>query len=103
MVMVRLDVPAQSAASAGRFVADVRAGYGLAGSADDDGREEAVSRIPRDVGEWITVPSNEDSEELYREVFDRISTEPASGDTLTIYRNGNRIGRETLGPEPSPS
>jgi hypothetical protein len=25
------------------------------------------------------------------------------GDTVTIYRDGNRIGRETLSPEPSPS
>ncbi|MCY0942117.1 hypothetical protein [Streptomyces antarcticus] len=78
MVMVRLGVPAQYVASAGRFVADVRAGYGLAGSADDDGREHAVSRVPRDDGDWITGPSNQDSEELSREVFDRISTEPAS-------------------------
>jgi hypothetical protein len=25
------------------------------------------------------------------------------GDTVTIYRDGSRIGRETLSPEPSPS
>ncbi|MGW5849664.1 hypothetical protein ACWFQ8_17195 [Streptomyces sp. NPDC055254] len=25
------------------------------------------------------------------------------GDTVTVYRNGNRIGQETLTPEPSPS
>ncbi|MFC9308554.1 hypothetical protein ACFTWH_15160 [Streptomyces sp. NPDC057011] len=25
------------------------------------------------------------------------------GDTVTVYRDGNRIGRETLSPEPSPS
>lgn len=76
MVMVRVDVPAQDAASAVRFVTEVRATYGIPGPADDGGQEDTVSRIPRDDGNWITGPTNADSEELYGEILDRIATEP---------------------------
>ncbi|MGW0391760.1 hypothetical protein ACWDYJ_12870 [Streptomyces sp. NPDC003042] len=77
MVMVRVDVPVQYAASAVRFVTEVRATYGIVGPAEDSGQEDTVSRIPRDSQHWITGPTNADSEELYGQIFDRIMTEPA--------------------------
>lgn len=78
MVMIRVDVPAQYAASAVRFMTEARVRYGIVASADDGGQEDTVSRIPRNNRHWITAPTNADSEELYGEIFDRIATEPAS-------------------------
>jgi hypothetical protein len=78
MVMIRVDVPAQYAASAERFMTQARVRYGIVASAGDGGQEDTVSRIPRDSRHWITAPTNADSEELYGEIFDRIATEPAS-------------------------
>ncbi len=78
MVMIRVDVPAQYAASAVRFMTKARARCDLVASADDGGQEGTVSRIPRDSPHWITASTNADSEELYGEIIDRIATEPAS-------------------------
>ncbi|MFC9295661.1 hypothetical protein ACFTWH_15150 [Streptomyces sp. NPDC057011] len=78
MVMVRVDVPTQHAASAVRFITEARARYDIAGPADDGSQEDTVSRIPRDDRDWITGPTNADSEELYGEIFDRIRAEPAA-------------------------
>lgn len=77
MVMVRVDVPTQYTASALRFMTEVRARYGILGPPDDGDQEDAVSRIPRDDPSWITGSTNADSEELYGEIFDRITAEPA--------------------------
>ncbi|MFD3612826.1 hypothetical protein ACFWXA_33105 [Streptomyces atroolivaceus] len=78
MVVARLDVPTQYAAEAERFVAGVRTRYGIVPQLDNSGGEEAVSRVPRHDGYWITAPTHDDSEGLYREILDRIAAEAAS-------------------------
>ncbi|MFE9859741.1 hypothetical protein [Streptomyces sp. NPDC005780] len=78
MVMVRIDVPAQYAASAERFVTEARARYNIVTPADDSDQDETVRRIPRDDQNWINASAHADSEGLYGEIFDRIAAEPAS-------------------------
>ncbi|MCX4794317.1 hypothetical protein OG497_09325 [Streptomyces sp. NBC_01242] len=78
MVIVRIDVPAQYAASAERFMTEARVRYGIVTPEDDSNQEETVSRIPRDDPHWINAPAHADSEGLYGEIFDRIAAEPAS-------------------------
>ncbi|MGW5849662.1 hypothetical protein ACWFQ8_17185 [Streptomyces sp. NPDC055254] len=78
MVVVRVDVPSRYAPSAMEFTTEVRARYGIGGPADEGGQEDTVSRVPGDDRHWITGPTNADSEELFGEIFDRITTEPAA-------------------------
>ncbi|MEE1772742.1 hypothetical protein PUR34_32450 [Streptomyces sp. JV185] len=78
MVMVRIDVPAQYAASAERFATETRTRYGIVPPEDDSDQDETVRRIPRDDQNWINASAHADSEGLYGEIFDRIAAEPAS-------------------------
>jgi len=77
MVMIRLDVPADHAQPATRFVSEIRAEHGLVEPAEEQAEEGGVQTIPAESPDWVVSPTNADYEELHREIFGRISAESA--------------------------
>ncbi|WP_431041662.1 hypothetical protein ACQUSR_06900 [Streptomyces sp. P1-3] len=79
LIVARADVPAEYARAAAEFVRELQHRYGISDAPDDDGAEDELPRrVPYESQEWISSPVAAPAEELYAELFGRISAERAS-------------------------
>ncbi|MFV0127183.1 hypothetical protein ACLGI4_05630 [Streptomyces sp. HMX112] len=82
LIVVRVDVPAQSAREAERFLALLRHDHAVPDRPSEPADDAGLERVPLDGPEWLAAPASPVSEELFRDVMARVAGDSGdAGDT----------------------